>query len=470
MTIAPVASTGIEPATVDSSADTPPSGFDLLLAGARSTTGPLAANGSADDGSGGETPTGALDPSDPAPDPRVRNDSTPTASDETGKDTAGTAPTTGDANGAPASASPATGSGPATSTPKPTHGAALGGLVGALAALAWTPAPPASPVVTTPPASDSAPPTQPPPDPTAPTVATTTTAVAVASSLASNDTPDAVDATGTVDVASMPASNPPAALTADPTRPSGPGTAVAPPTSAPSLSAVPNAATLANGNGANANDTNPNANPNAHAPAPAMTTVSATVAGTGPSERPRPATQPLTSVTSTGTTSVAAASPAATSAITGAGDTDVGTAAATVAPPPTAEQLVSVLTPLRTTTNGSYTLRLELKPAELGRIDMRVEMKDGVLHASIHADRESSADLVRDSLSELRKRLEAEGIQTGEFTVSDGGVGSDTSGGRDRPLSPTSTNTSTDDATPAAAEVIPSLGESDATSLFDVRV
>ena len=100
------------------------------------------------------------------------------------------------------------------------------------------------------------------------------------------------------------------------------------------------------------------------------------------------------------------------------------TATAAVAPPPPSEQLVSVLTPMRNTQNGTYTLRLELKPPELGRVEMRVEMRDGVLHASIHAEHEGSGQLLRDALGELRDRLDAGGVQTGALTVSDGSVGS----------------------------------------------
>ena len=53
---------------------------------------------------------------------------------------------------------------------------------------------------------------------------------------------------------------------------------------------------------------------------------------------------------------------------------------------------------MRENPNGSYTLHLELKPPELGRIELRVEMRDGVMHASIHSDREGSAQMLRDAL------------------------------------------------------------------------
>jgi len=129
-----------------------------------------------------------------------------------------------------------------------------------------------------------------------------------------------------------------------------------------------------------------------------------------------------------------------------------------------------VLAPLRTSPTGSYTLRLELKPPEMGRVEMRVEMRDGVLHASIHADREGAAQLVRDSLGELRDRLNAEGVRTGDLTVSDGGVGPGSRDGEDASGSASSSPTSTNSDDSAIATSVPTTTDPDSTSLLDVRV
>jgi flagellar hook-length control protein FliK len=150
-----------------------------------------------------------------------------------------------------------------------------------------------------------------------------------------------------------------------------------------------------------------------------------------------------------------------------------GTAtAATVAPPPPSEQLVSVLTPLRSTQSGSYTLRLELKPPELGRVEMRVEMRDGVLHASIHAEHQSSAQQLRDALGDLRDRLGAEGVRTGDLTVSDGSVGSRHNEGGRASESPDAgpQPASNDELTPPDATPVTPPLDSEAASLLDVRV
>ena len=190
-------------------------------------------------------------------------------------------------------------------------------------------------------------------------------------------------------------------------------------------------------------------------------------AGPPPSDRPRPPI-PLAAAASGAATFAAAPAPT----VTAGTDDATATVVAVAPPPPPAEQLVSVLTPMRTTPNGSYTLRLELKPPELGRVEMRVEMRDGVLHASIHADHEGSAQLVRDALNELRDRLDAEGVQTGELTVSDGGVGSGSQGNRDASASASASSVTaiapTDD--PGAVAAIPPALPSDTTSSLDVRV
>ena len=130
-----------------------------------------------------------------------------------------------------------------------------------------------------------------------------------------------------------------------------------------------------------------------------------------------------------------------------------------------------------TAPNGSYSLRLELKPAELGRVEMRVEMRDGVLHASIHADHESSAQLVRAALNELRDQLASEGVRTGTLTVSDGALGSSGRDGNTRQANgdparrgaATEPGNADEPSRPATGEV-PPTPDSDTTSLLDVRV
>jgi len=91
-----------------------------------------------------------------------------------------------------------------------------------------------------------------------------------------------------------------------------------------------------------------------------------------------------------------------------------------VPPPAPAEQLVAVLRPLRLAPDGAYRLGLELRPPELGRVEVRVELRDGVLHASMHAETEHAQHALRDAMAHLRARLESDGIRAGRLTVDDG--------------------------------------------------
>jgi flagellar hook-length control protein FliK len=88
--------------------------------------------------------------------------------------------------------------------------------------------------------------------------------------------------------------------------------------------------------------------------------------------------------------------------------------------PTPAEQLVAVMRPLQRTADGSYRVRIELRPPELGRVDMRIEVKDGVVHASIHAEHAETAELVRNALDDLRARLDSDGVRAGTLEVNDG--------------------------------------------------
>ena len=134
-------------------------------------------------------------------------------------------------------------------------------------------------------------------------------------------------------------------------------------------------------------------------------------------------------------------------------------------PPPPVDQLAAVIRPLQRSADGNYQLRIEMRPAELGRVDMRVEMRDGVLHASIHTEHAQTADLVRAALDDLRSKLDADGMRSGQFTVDSQGAGSS---GRD---SEASSPDHVDDPTLAAAEtntvVVPATTSD---SLLDVRI
>jgi flagellar hook-length control protein FliK len=409
---------GIDPMPPEPS-DRPAAGFELLLADAQ-----------------GAVP----DPSSPSNPSNSSN-----SSDSTGSQPDGTAtdPTTGTASKDSSSSPPA---------PKPAPAADSTGLLGTLGALAMT----APPVTTsdTPPAppadaTDSAPVTDATTAPPPTVLDLVAAAISASDSSVGNASPAGPQAAPTVETNLSVLLEP---------APRDAGTP-APTVDQPPASPAPNI---------------PTPNPmtvSGNSPAPANTSSRPPVvdsAGPPPSDRSRPQAQSASAPS--GAATFAAPTQAGTPTAPSADEWT--TATATVAPPPPADQLVSVLTPLRTTPTGSYTLRLELKPPEMGRVEMRVEMRDGVLHASIHAEREGAAQLVRDSLGELRDRLNAEGVRTGDLTVSDGGVGPGSHDGEDAPTSGSRSSGTTlatpDDPTNGTG--MPTTTTPDSTSLLDVRV
>jgi flagellar export protein FliJ len=112
--------------------------------------------------------------------------------------------------------------------------------------------------------------------------------------------------------------------------------------------------------------------------------------------------------------------------------TEVVRAPATPTPAAPQEQVVAVLQPIQQRPDGVYRLRLELHPAELGRVDIEVELRAGVLHANLRAEHATAAHALRDAIADLRSRLEAQGVRAGEVTVDGRGPGGGGNADRDR--------------------------------------
>jgi hypothetical protein len=111
-----------------------------------------------------------------------------------------------------------------------------------------------------------------------------------------------------------------------------------------------------------------------------------------------------------------AAAPSRSDATAGAGP--VPAAAPAPAPPP-AEQLYVALRPLQRGPDGAHRIDLEMRPPELGRVEVHVELRDGVLHATIRTEHAHAAEVVRGALDDLRARFAADGLRTGQLSVDD---------------------------------------------------
>jgi chemotaxis protein MotD len=90
----------------------------------------------------------------------------------------------------------------------------------------------------------------------------------------------------------------------------------------------------------------------------------------------------------------------------------------TAAAPAPPEQLFQLVAPLRLAPDGTYTLTLQLRPADLGLVTVHVEARQGVLSVHIVADHDQARDVLRSSLGNLRSHLELGGVRAGDIDVS----------------------------------------------------
>lgn len=66
---------------------------------------------------------------------------------------------------------------------------------------------------------------------------------------------------------------------------------------------------------------------------------------------------------------------------------------------------------------GEHEATIRLEPAELGKVHVQLQVKDGQLHLSIQAERASTGRLLDRKMAELRHNLEGQGIKVGELAL-----------------------------------------------------
>ena len=67
--------------------------------------------------------------------------------------------------------------------------------------------------------------------------------------------------------------------------------------------------------------------------------------------------------------------------------------------------------------DGEWKMKFGLRPANLGGVEIQLEMKDGKLNALIQADNPLTRDLLQNSSQRLRDALENFGIQAGQVQI-----------------------------------------------------
>lgn len=80
-------------------------------------------------------------------------------------------------------------------------------------------------------------------------------------------------------------------------------------------------------------------------------------------------------------------------------------------------QLVEHVQALDLHEDGDHELTIALEPVELGRIELKVRVIDGVVHVHVDAGRVATADLVRQAAPDLRGAIEAAGLALGSFVA-----------------------------------------------------
>lgn len=145
---------------------------------------------------------------------------------------------------------------------------------------------------------------------------------------------------------------------------------------------------------------------------PSVTGSSATGSSiTGP-----PVTGP--SVTG-GATAVPVTSPAQAAAPASGADRSLADPGHTADHEPLPSQLATALAPVARQADGSYQLSIRLQPEQLGTVHVDLHVDNGTLNVSLHAEGDTTRDLLRQNLPQLRAQLAGTGLSTGQFDVGD---------------------------------------------------
>jgi flagellar hook-length control protein FliK len=153
---------------------------------------------------------------------------------------------------------------------------------------------------------------------------------------------------------------------------------------------------------------------------------------------------------------------------------DAAPVAPPASPPPPlqqspAQQLLSVLRPLRKFADGSHRLSVRLSPDELGSVTVELSLRSGTLSMHMVAERSATGDLLHNQLHELRRELEQGGVRTGSFEV-----GQQAADGRRNPtasaVAKTASSIGIDEPLIDVASISPGSPTRSADSRLDVRI
>lgn len=91
-------------------------------------------------------------------------------------------------------------------------------------------------------------------------------------------------------------------------------------------------------------------------------------------------------------------------------------------PDPVHQQVYTAVSPLLRGVDGSYGIQLNLRPHELGPVQVNVDVRHGEISIQINATDPAARDALRNGLSDLRQQLEDQGLRAGSMNVASGGA------------------------------------------------
>jgi flagellar hook-length control protein FliK len=89
-------------------------------------------------------------------------------------------------------------------------------------------------------------------------------------------------------------------------------------------------------------------------------------------------------------------------------------------PAPVHQQVFTAVSPLLLGADGSYGVRLQLHPQDLGAVQVIVDVRHGEISIQMQASDAAARDALRGGLSDLRQQLEGQGLRAGSMEVGSG--------------------------------------------------
>ena len=86
---------------------------------------------------------------------------------------------------------------------------------------------------------------------------------------------------------------------------------------------------------------------------------------------------------------------------------------------PATQQVLEAIEPMARRADGTYHLKLSLNPHELGRVELSIELRDGMLAVHMTADRPETQRVLNEQLGKLREILDDRGVSMGSLDVGD---------------------------------------------------